>query len=111
MSNWSDVNNQAAIENLLRMYGGFHDSCITELRYQSGADVTADLSMRFGNPLDRKLYVILKRQFEPITIELLFEGMRQMNVTGWQMNYFCYILDCYLAFRNDLITGMDENLM
>jgi hypothetical protein len=110
-SGWNNVNNQSDIDTLLNIYGGFHDSCITELRYISGANVDEDLSMGFGKSIDRKLYVIFKRQWAPIKIELLFEGMRQMNIAGWQNNYFCEIFDCYLAIHNDLIKGIDDNLI
>ncbi len=111
MGNWYDVNNQSDIDFLMKIYGGFHDACITELRYISGADVNENLSMRFGESQDRKLYVIIKRQWNPMKIELLFEGMRQINIAGWQNNYFCDICDCYLAIHNNLITGRDDNLI
>ena len=111
MSNWYEVINQSDIYYLKEIYGGFHDACIIELRYVSGADVNESLSMGFGTSLDRKLYVIFKRQWKPVKIELLFEGMRQMNIAGWQNNYFCDIYDCYLALHNDLIKGRDDNLI
>ena len=111
MSNWNDVKNQSDIDFLNESYGGFHDACITELRYISGADVYEDFVIKFGEPIDRKLYVIFKRQWQPIKIELLFEGMRQMNIAGWQNNYSCDIFDCYFALRSDLISGRDENLI
>ncbi len=111
MGNWYDVNNQSDIDFLMKIYGGFHDACITELRYIIGADVNENLSMRFGESQDRKLYVIIKRQWNPMKIELLFEGMRQINIAGWQNNYFCDIYDCYLAIHNNLITGRDDNLI
>ena len=111
MNNWYDVNNQSDINYLMETYGGFHDSCITELRYISGADVNDNLSMGFGESLDRKLSIIFKRQWKPVKIELLFEGMRQMNIAGWQNNYFCDIFDCYLAIHNDLVKGRDDNLI
>ncbi len=111
MSNWYNVNNQSDIDYLIKIYGGFHDACITELRYMSGADVNENLSMGFGESIDRKLFVIFKRQWKPIKIELLFQGMRQMNVAGWQNCYFCDIFDCYLALHNDLIKGRDDRLI
>jgi hypothetical protein len=111
MSNWYDVSNQSDIDYLNEIYGGFHDACITELRYISGADVDENLSMGFGESIDRKLFVVFKRQWKPMKIELLFEGMRQMNIAGWQNHYFSDISDCYLALHNDLIKGRDDNLI
>lgn len=111
MSNWYDVSNQSDIDYLNEIYGGFHDACIVELQYISGADVDENLSMRFGESLDRKLLVIFKRQWKPMKIKLLFERMHQMNIAGWQNDYFCDIFDCYLALHNDLIKGRYGNLI
>ncbi len=111
MSDWNDVKNQFDIDDLKQIYGAFHDACIKELRYVSGADVNENLSMGFGESLDRKLFVIFNRQYKPIKIELFFEGMRRMNIAGWQNNYFCDISNCYLALHNDLIKGRDDSLI
>jgi hypothetical protein len=111
MSIWHELNSQIDIDYLKKTYGGFHDSCITELHYISGADVDESLCMGFGNSKDKKLSVIFKRQWKPIKIELFFEGMRKMNIAGWQKNYYCEILDCYLELQNDLIKGIDDNLV
>lgn len=111
MGIWQEINNQADIDYLRKIYGGFHDSCITELQYISGADVDKNLSMGFGDSMDRKLSVKFKRQWKPVELELLFEGMRKMNIAGWQNNYYCEILDCYLKLQNDLIKGLDDNLV
>jgi hypothetical protein len=110
MSDWNDVKTQADIDYLLDIYGGFHDSCLIELRYVSGADVNEKLSMTLGKSLDSKLFVTFKRQWKPVKIELLFEGMRKMHIAGWRKDYFCDIHDCYLALHNDLIKGVDDNL-
>ncbi|OOM77642.1 hypothetical protein [Clostridium sp. BL-8] len=45
MSNWYDISNKSDIDYLNDIYGGFHDACITELRYISGADVDNNLSI------------------------------------------------------------------
>jgi hypothetical protein len=111
MSIWHEINSQIEIDYLMQTYGGFHDSCITELHYVSGADIDESLSMRFGNSKDKKLSVILKRQWKPIKIELYFEGMRKMNIAGWQKNYISEILDCYLKLHNDLVKGDCVNLV
>jgi len=111
MSNWHDVKNQSDVDYLMEIYGGFHDACIIELRYVSGTDVDENLSIIFGGSSDSKLFVTFKRQWKPVKIELLFEGMRQMHIAGWQENYSCEILDCYLALHNDLKKGRDDNLI
>lgn len=53
------------------MYG-FHDSCIKEMKYVSGAYVMDDLSMHPINE-KRNISVLIQRQFEnPSVIEMEF---------------------------------------
>ncbi|TYQ15434.1 UNVERIFIED_CONTAM: hypothetical protein Cloal_1887 [Acetivibrio alkalicellulosi] len=111
MNQWNKVKKQDDIEMLMKAYGGFHDSCIKELNYVSGASVDDKKNMYFGAPNDRELHIIFQRQWDPITIELCFSGLRRMNLVGWESNYFCDIFDSYLSFDNDLITGLDDNLI
>ena len=111
MSNWHEVNTIEDIKGLLEYYEGFHDSCIKELRYTSGAWVDNDRTMVFGESKDRQVDIVFQRQWNPITIELRFIGMITMNIAGWQRYYSCDIYDCYLAFHNDLVATLDGNLI
>ena len=110
MDNWVSVDSDIEIKYLLDFYGGFHDSSIKELKYESGTWVDSKKSMCMGNWEDNQVEVIFHRQGEPISIELLFVGMRKMNIVRYQ-DYFCDIFDCYLGIRNDLIPGLDKNLI
>ena len=105
MGDWHKVELQEDIDFLMETYGGFHDSCIVSLSFQSGAFVDNDMAMHFGGPNERILSVICQSQWEPKTIELQFSGLRQMHIVGWQDNYLCLILDAYLAFHNGLLPG------
>ncbi|MCL2678089.1 MAG: hypothetical protein FWE85_03445 [Clostridiales bacterium] len=111
MGEWHSIKSNSDINSLLEFYGGFHDSCIKEIRYTSGAWVDADMAMHMGEQEDWQVDIVFQRQWEPISIELRFTGMRKMNIAGWQRNYYCDIYDCYLAFHNDLITCLDEILI
>lgn len=56
--------------------GSFHDSCLKEMKYISGAYVDEELSMLPVNS-KRMLSVIIQRQFEnPSAIELQFVGLK-----------------------------------
>jgi len=111
MSEWHEITNAEDIHGLLEFYGGFHDSCIKELKYVSGAEVNNNRALRFGESKDRIVNITLQRQWLPISIELRFVGMRKMNIVGWQRNYFCDIFDCYLAIHHDLVAGLDDELI
>lgn len=86
-------------------YGHFHDSCITNLTYKSGAYVDKHKTMHFGDIDGRELNLIIQRQWEPITLELCFVGVRRFHVVGWQDNYLCDIMYAYLSFHKDVLPG------
>lgn len=111
MVDWHKVELQEDIDFLMETYGGFHDSCIVSLSFQSGAFVDNDMAMHFGGPNERILSVICQSQWEPKTIELQFSGLRQMHIVGWQDNYLCLILDAYLAFHNGLLPGSPDRVI
>lgn len=48
MGDWHKVELQEDIDFLMETYGGFHDSCIVSLSFQSGAFVDNDMAMHFG---------------------------------------------------------------
>ena len=51
MSNeWKNVADQQGIEDLMKTFGGFHDSCITSLFYESGLFVDPQGAMGMGTP-------------------------------------------------------------
>ena len=93
MAEWYKIRNIEDINYLLRYYGGFHDSCIKELRYLSGMGVNEDMAMLFGESKDRQVEIIFQRQWAPTTVELRFTGMRIMNIAGWQRYYASEIID------------------
>lgn len=105
MGNWHSVETQKDIDLLLNTYGNFHDSCMVSANFQSGAFVDDEMAMHFGDAEDHKLSVIFQCQWEPKTLELLFIGLRQMKLTGWQDNYLCDIHEAYLSFHNGLLPG------
>ncbi|WRS27150.1 hypothetical protein U6B65_12560 [Oscillospiraceae bacterium MB08-C2-2] len=108
---WKEVNTQKDIDELLGAYGNFHDSCITNLRYDSGSYVTSDKAMHFSGADDRNLIVAFQCQWDPITIELCFSGLRRLHLVGWQDNYLNNISSAYLAFHEKLLPGKPERLI
>jgi len=107
-----EVKNQNDIEKLLTEYGGFHDSCIAALNYKSGARVDGKTkAMSFGRASNRELYVNFQRQWEPVELELCFTGVRRLHLVGWQDSYLCDIIDCYLSFHRNLLSGNPEDVI
>ena len=87
MDSWHNIETESDIEFLMSTYGGFHDSCIVSLSFQSGAFVDDERAMHFGDAESRKLSMIFQCQWDPKTIELQVCGLRQMHLVGWQDNY------------------------
>lgn len=108
---WKEINTQKDIDELLGIYGNFHDACITSLHYESGSCVTLDKSMHFGRAVDRNLYVTFQCQWDPITIELCFSGRRRLHLVGWQDNYLNEISSAHLAFHEKILPGKPDRLI
>lgn len=106
---WNEINNEQELNNFLELYGGFHDCCLKELRYVSGAYVNSNLGMHPVND-QRKLYVVFQRQHKAVTtIELEFSGLIRLNLVPNDESYTCEILDASMFFENGNIFWGDSN--
>ncbi len=109
MTNWSDIHTEADLNKFLETYGGFHDCCLKELRYVSGAYVQENLWMHPVND-QRKLYLLLQRQSESNSVlELEFSGLMKMNLQPNDENYTCEILDVSMFWEDGEIYWGDSN--
>ena len=52
---WNEIKNEIDIENLMKEYSGFHDSCIVSINYHSGAFVDDKGAMAYGGLLSTAL--------------------------------------------------------
>ena len=86
----------------------FHDSCIKEIKYVSGAYVDTDLGMYPIND-KRKLSIIVQRQFqENSMIEIEFEGLIRANIVPVNPSHTCEILDSKMFLTNNSIVWCDS---
>ncbi len=99
---WNEIKNEIDIENLMKKYSGFHDSCIVSVNYHSGAYVDDNGGMADGDLLEHSVEIVLHSQWNN-PIELRFTGVRKCSIVGWQDNYFCNIYGAYLDFHTDLL--------
>lgn len=104
---WNEITNENDLKSFMDMCGGFHDSCIKELKYISGAYVSEDLSMHPIN--DRRfLKLIFQRQFKnPSAIEMEFIGLKYLKMYPNDENYTCEILDATMILKEDCIFWCD----
>lgn len=104
---WNDIRTPEELEQFLGMVQYFHDSCIKEMHYCSGAYVTEELSMHPIND-QRVLRVIIQRQFHPMSvIELQFSGLKYLRLNPVDPRYTCEILDATMFLQDKLIYWCD----
>ncbi|MBR5942574.1 MAG: hypothetical protein IKZ81_04455 [Clostridia bacterium] len=104
---WNSVNNNNDLVDLMEELGDFHDSCVKEMKYISGAYVNANLSMHAVND-KRILQVIIQRQYDnPSAIEMEFMGLKYLKLRPNDEDYTCEILDATLILKDDCIIWCD----
>jgi len=105
---WNSIKTEQDIADLMVIYDNFHDSCIKEIQYVSGAFVNTDLSMHAINDC-RCLRIAFQRQStNPFAIELEFSELVRFNLEPAGENYSCEILDVSMFFENNQIFWGDS---
>lgn len=104
---WDEIFNEKDLESFLETVHFFHDSCIKEIRYISGAYVNEALSMYPINDR-RELHVIIQTQWKSLSmIELEFSGLKAFRLFPIDEQYTCEILDSTMYFKDDCIYWYD----
>lgn len=105
---WKEIDTNEDLTKFMNMVCSFHDGCIKELKYTSGAYVDTNLSMHPVNDL-RRLRIIIQCQREKhAMIELEFEGLKFLNLYPIDDMYTCEILDSSMFFKDGLIYWCDQ---
>ena len=107
---WHEIKTEQDILDFMNKVCYFHDSCVKEMKYLSGAYVGEALSMHPINDC-RILKVVIQRQFDDIPmIELEFEGLKYLHLSPTDEEYTCEILDSTLLLKGDCIYWCDERI-
>ncbi len=105
---WNEIKNESDIELFLNHVSYFHDSCIKEISYISGAYVDEDLSMYPVNS-KRTLNIIIQRQSDTDSvIEMQFSGLKYLKLYPADVDYTCEILGCSMLIKDGFIYWCDE---
>lgn len=104
---WNEIRDENTLQEFMETIGYFHDSCIKEMKYVSGAYVNDDLSMHPVN--DRRiLHMLIQRQYEENSmIEIEFEGVKWLKLVPADEQYSCEILDATMIIKEDCIYWCD----
>jgi len=105
VSSWNKIKTEKDIEKLMNSYCGFHDSCIVSVSYESGTSVDSEGIMHFSDENGHRMHVIFHSQMVKEKLELLFVGLRQVHLVGWQDNYTCELFDAHLSIKKQLLPG------
>ena len=105
---WKEIRNKDDAKEFMDMIGYFHDSCVKEMYYYSGAYVKDNLSMHPVNS-QRALRIVIQRQYEEVSmIELEFQGLKIMTLCPPDDYYTCEILDATLEYGENGIFWCDH---
>ena len=104
---WNEIENEKDLNSFMDAMYCFHDSCLKEIKYISGAYVNEKLGMLPVNS-QRILNMIIQRQFEnPSVVEMQFVGLKYLKLFPNDENYTCEILDATMIFKEDCIYWCD----
>ena len=104
---WETIHTNEEILRFLEKMCYFHDSCIKEMSYISGAYVGENLAM---HPLNdrRVLRVLIQRQYEKNSmIEMEFQGLKFLKLFPTNESYTCEILDSTIVAKDGYIYWCD----
>ena len=104
---WKTITTDEEMLKFMESVSYFHDSCIKEISYISGAYVDENLSMY---PLNdrRVLRVIIQRQYkENSMIELEFQGLKYLKLFPVDESYSCEILDSTMIMKGGTVYWSD----
>ena len=107
MHKWNEITDENSLKEFMERVSFFHDSCIKEMHYLSGAYVNENLDMYPVN--DRRiLRVIIQRQYEEDSmIEMEFQGLKYLKLFPVDERYSCEILDSNIILKEDCIIWTD----
>lgn len=79
---WTSLDSQAAIEQLLVGFGGFHDACLREISVATETYVAETLAMHCAPHLDTSVLLFFQRQVRPLSaIEIKCEQVTGLHYT------------------------------
>ena len=108
MSAWNEITSEQALAKFAELTGHFHDSCIKELQYISGAYVAPNLSMYPIND-QRLLRMVIQCQSKahPV-IEMEFKGLKTLMLSPVGTDYTCEVTDTTMFMKDNCVYWCDE---
>ena len=106
---WQKINNDNDVRRFMSKMYYFHDSCLKELKYLSGAYVNEN-SMHAINDC-RILSLIIQRGFDDYPmVELEFSGLKSLKLFPVDEKYTCEILDSTMFIKDGYVYWCDHTI-
>ena len=103
---WNEIKDNTDIDNLVKSYGFFHDSCLRDIYISTREFVDHKLAMHFDNKLTATL--LFQRQFKPNSVlELRFDNIEQFNFRPFSETEDAVIYDACLIMVDGLFYWAD----
>ena len=97
---WHNIDSEQDLTAFMERVFDFHDSCVKELKYISGAYVDKNPSMYPVNYL-RCLKMIVQRQYDDLSaIELEFSKLKYLKLHPCDEQYTCELLDVTMLLND-----------
>ena len=107
---WQHVITEEDILHFIGEMHGFHDGCLKEMKYTSGAYVDENLYMRPVNTV-RRLNLIIQIQNQDCSmIEMEFTGVKRLNLYPVDEEYTCEITGASLFIKDGDIYWCDQEI-
>jgi len=103
---WHEITNENELKDFWDKHYEFHDSCLKEFKYISGAYANE----KYLHPINdlRTLKIIFQGRFkESDVIEMEFIGLKYLKMFPNDEKYTCEILDATMMLKKDCIYWCD----
>jgi hypothetical protein len=105
---WNSISSQSDIENLLKIFSYFHDTCLHEAHIWTEHWVSPDLSMHCSGELDTRIRLLVQRQLKnPSAVELSFEQVVTFHLQPSPQNCDSIILGATMLLDNGIFYWAD----
>lgn len=105
---WREVRDSNDVDNVMYLFGRFHDSCIREIHVATGHAVGEDLSMQCDWRTTVHLLVQRPEQRILSAIELKFEKVVELRLSPPPPDHVSVISECFFTFQDGICYWSDD---
>lgn len=106
---WIEIASNEDVDQVMRAFGGFRDSCLREVHLWTDHWVKSDLSMYYPNGLNTRIRVLFQRQHaSPSAIEILFENVTHFNLSPTPEQYYPVIFGAKMYMEEGILYWANE---